>query len=86
MRVGKYISAYQKDYFSQPWFERDFMTYIDHLKYQECVKESANYFEGANVVNFDIIQNRCRGDQFEKSLKEHVTVYRNDFVNYSDKN
>ena len=42
MRIGKYIPPYQKDYFSEPWFERDFMTYIDHLKYQECVKEPAN--------------------------------------------
>ena len=83
--VGKYIPPYQKDYFSQPWFERDLMTYIDHLKYQECVRNPDNYFERTHVVNFDIIHDKCRGDQLKKPLKEHVTVYGNNFANYPAK-
>ena len=31
----KYIPKYEKDYFDLPWYERNLMSYIDHLKYKE---------------------------------------------------
>ena len=51
----KYIPRYQENYFELPWFKGDLMTYVDHLKYQECVKDPNDYFDGEKIVNFDII-------------------------------
>ena len=83
--VGKYIPPYEKDYFKQAWFERDLMTYIDYLRYPECVRDPDVYFKRVNVVYFDFIHNKCRGDPLKKSMREHDTVYKNDFVDYSAK-
>lgn len=38
----QYIPKYEKDYFDLPWYERDLMSYIDHLKYKEMPKEVQN--------------------------------------------
>ena len=56
------------------------MTYIDYLRYQECVRDPDVYFKRTNVVNFHIIHNKCRGNQLKKSMREHETVYKNNFV------
>ena len=78
----KYIPRYQENCFELPWFERDLMTYVDHLKYQKCVKDSNDYFDRAKIVNFDIIHNRCREYSFTNSMREHKTIYSDDFVKY----
>ena len=40
----KYIPRYQENYFELPWFERDFMTYVNQLKYQDYVKDLNQLF------------------------------------------
>ena len=77
-----YIPPYQEDYRKLPWYERDFITYINHLKYREMTDDPDNYFKNEKVINFDIINNGCRGDPLKKSIKEHKTVYQNDFKSY----
>ena len=78
----RYIPRYQKNYFEQECFERNLMSYIDHLKIHECTKDPNDYFNRVKVVNFDIIYNSCRGYLLMKSVKDQKTVYKNDFVAY----
>ena len=78
----KYIPRYQENYFELPWFDRDLMTYVDHLRYQEYAKDSNDYFDRAKIVNFNIIHNRCREDPLTKSMREHETISSDDFVKY----
>ena len=83
--AGKYIPRFQTDYFKLQWFERNLMTYFDHLKYQECAKNPDDCFDRVNVINFDIIHNNCRGDRFDKSVKDPKTVLKTNFVEYPNK-
>ena len=61
------------------------MTHSDYLKYQQCVSNPDSYFDRTNVVNFDIINNRCSGDCLIKPIKEHQTICKNDFVNFPER-
>ena len=83
--ASKCVPKYQKNHQDLKWFERDFMTYIDHLKYQECVINLDSYFDMTKVVNFDKINNRCRGDCLIKPIKEHQTICKNDFIIFQQK-
>lgn len=40
------------------------------------------YFKNKEVVNFDIISNKHRGDPLEKSIKDHKTVAVGDFKDF----
>ena len=48
--VNKYVLPYQKDYKDLPWYEKDFMTYIDCLKYKEMKENPDRYFDRANII------------------------------------
>ena len=52
-----YVLPQQVDYDKLPWYERDFMTYINDLKNKEMSNDPDNYFENKKVINFDIINN-----------------------------
>ena len=41
----KYILKYQKDCFKLLWYERDMMTYFDHLKCKEMRDDPDSYFK-----------------------------------------
>ena len=45
--------------------ERDFLSYLDDLKYEETVKNADKYFQDVTVINFDMIHHMCRGDPLE---------------------
>ena len=77
-----YVPPYQVGYDKLPWYERDLMTYIDHLKYREIADDSDYYFKNKKVINFNMILYQCRGDPLKKSIKEYKTVYNNDLRNY----
>ena len=32
--ASKYVSTYQEDYYKLLWYERDMMSYIDHVEYK----------------------------------------------------
>ena len=70
-----YVPQHQEDYFKLPWYERDLMTYIDHLKYREMADDPDYYFKNKIGRNFDMINDQCRGDPLKKSIKEHETVW-----------
>ena len=47
------------------WYERDgLLTRIDEI----------HYINNTNLINFNIIHHRCRGDKLEKTIKDYNTV------------
>lgn len=62
--------------------ERDFLSYLDDLKYEQTVKNTDEYFQKVKVVNFDMIHHMCRGDPLEKDISEHLAIKNSDLKNY----
>ena len=68
------------------WYERDgLLTYIDQLKYERFNSDPDKYLEKAQVINFDIIHNRCRGGYQTYSDKHYQTVVLSDVINMFQK-
>ena len=68
------------------WCERDgLLTYIDQRKYERFNSDPDKYLEKAQVINFDIIHNRCRGDYQTYSDKHYQTVVLSDSNKYVSK-
>ena len=65
--------------------ERDFLNYLDQLKYEETLRDPDNYFQPVKVINFDIIHHVSRGDPLEKSYDEHFSVKNKNFNTYDEK-
>ena len=61
------------------------MTYLNHLKYHIRAQNPDDYFDRVNVINFGITHNNCRRYRLEKSVKDHKTVFKTDFVEYPNK-
>ena len=80
----KYTPEFTHDYNNLPWYERDLMRYSDWLKFKEMIDDPDAYFKKKEVVNFDIIHHECRGEQLQKSYKEHKTVVLDDVKEYSN--
>ena len=47
-------------------------------KYEKICENRKEYFENAKIVNFDIINNECRGDPLEKSVEYYQTIKKDD--------
>ena len=54
------------------------MRYIDQLKYECFSEDSDGYLKKAEVVNFDIIHNLCRGTPRKNSDKHYQMVRTSD--------
>ena len=62
------------------WCERDeLLSYYYQLKSNEFLKSPDNWLENIEVVNFNTIHNKCRGDKMSKSVKDYKTVKKEDF-------
>ena len=61
------------------------MRYRDWIKYKEMSDSPDKYFKRKNVVNFDIIHHKCRGDPLQKTHQEHQTVSNDDLKNHPKK-
>lgn len=46
----KYILKYQKDCLKLLWYERDMMTYFDHLKCKEMRDDPDSYFKNVKEL------------------------------------
>ena len=77
-----YFPRHQKDYSDFPWYERDRVSYIDHLKYREMRDESNHYFQNVRVVNFGIINHGCCGDKLQGTYKDYKTIKNENLTNY----
>ena len=65
--ANKYVLRYQ-EHNTLPWWKRDgFPTYVDALKWEYFLENSDCHFKNIDVVNFDIIHNRRRGNPLENS-------------------
>ena len=68
----KYASEYSENYFSLPWYERDLITYFNHLIYKEMTDDPNFSFKNKKVINFDMIYHQCRGDPLKKKNRKRV--------------
>ena len=59
-----YRSKYVPKYTSPE--ERGFFSYLDDLKYKETLNNTDKYFKEVKVVNFDIINHKCRETHWKK--------------------
>ena len=67
-------------------YERDGpLTYIDQLIYERFTQDPGKYLGKAEVVNFQMIHNRCRGDKSTFYDKYYQTVFQSDVQKMSQK-
>lgn len=59
------------------------MWYFDYLDYKDMDDNPDNYFKNKRVINFDIINHWCWGDQLQKSIRENKTIICDGFSSYA---
>ena len=57
-----------------PKHEDDLHEILLRHEYERINKNKKDYFRKAEIINFDIIYNQCRGDPLKKSLKYYQTI------------
>ena len=62
--------------------DRDFLSYLNDLKYDAAMKNLHNYIKDLVIKNFHIIHHECRGDKLEKSYEYYHTIKDNELKNY----
>ena len=76
---NSYIPTKPKLYNEQD--KGDLDTRLQQADYGEIISNTDKYFEKVNIINFDLLHNRCRGDIFFKLyLKKRSTL--NLIINY----
>ena len=82
---NKYVPHCQQHNTLQ-WFEHGvLLTYIDALKCEPFLQNSDENFTNVEVINFDIIHNRCRGDSLENSVQNYEAIVGDNFEFYPQK-
>ena len=64
-----------------PYYPVNHYTLGDSLlrnKYEKIYENRKEYFENAKIVNFDIINNECRGDPLKNSVEHYQTIKKDD--------
>ena len=78
--VNKFVPNYVPE--NLKWFERNgLLTYTDQLKYSEFSSDPDKDLKEAEIVNFDVINARCRGDKQSLTDKHYQTVVSDDVKN-----
>ena len=83
--ADKYVRTYQEDYSKLPWYERDMMIYINHIKYRSMRDNPDSYFKNVKIVNFDMINHECRGDKLIGTCKDYKTIKSEHLTDYPKK-
>ena len=65
--------------------ERDFLSYLDDLKYEKYMEDPDTYFKNVKIINFDIIRNQILGEPMRKPIETYQTVHDADLVKYTPK-
>ena len=79
---NRYIPQFVKS--NLKWYERDgLITYINRLEYEKFEEDRDQYLKNINIINFDIIHNRCRNEPLENSIKNYKTVSTKDLKQMS---
>ena len=68
-----------------PVEERDFLSYLDDVKFDKFMENPDQSFQNTKIVNFNIIHHECRGDKLTNSYEHYQTVFKHDFENYIKK-
>ena len=55
--------------------ERDFLSYLDDIKYEKFMENPYQFFKKTKIINFDIIHHQCRGDKLEKPESCYQAVF-----------
>ena len=67
--VNNYIPSY-------PIYKDTLHDTLLRNKYQKINEDKKKYFSEAKIVNFDIINNECRGDPLQNSVKYYETIHK----------
>ena len=51
--------------------ERDFLSYLDDLKYEEAMANLDYFIKNIKIVNFDIIHHECGGCPLQNSYEHY---------------
>ena len=55
--------------------EMDLHTRFLISNYNSVISDPDSYFEKVKIINFDIINNVCRGDKLEHSVEYYETLF-----------
>ena len=66
-----YVNSYIPSY---PIYKDTLHDTLLREKYQKINENKKEYFSQAKIVNFDIINNECRGDPLQNSIKYYETI------------
>lgn len=62
------------------------MTAINQIKHERFAENWQKWLANHQVVNFEIIHDKCRSDILNKTLKKHQTISEMKLVSYPDVN
>ena len=81
------MSINENNYVSKyiPPEERDFLSYLDDLKYEKYMEDTDTYFKNIKIINFDIIRNQILGEPMRKPIETYQTVHDADLVKCTPK-
>ena len=66
-----------------PLEERDFLSYLDDLKYERYVMDPDAYFKNVKIINFNIIWNQLLGEPMHKPIETYQTAHEADLTKYT---
>ena len=80
--TGTYVPKYT------PPEDRDFLSYLDDLKYETFQENPDNYMKNVKIINFDLIHHQCKGDKLQHSEEHYQTVFAKNLIRHKneDKN
>ena len=68
-----------------PLEERDFLSYLDNLKYKETMKDPDAYFKSVQIINFDMIHHQCREDPLKMPPSYYQMITKEDVILFEEK-
>ena len=68
-----------------PLEERDFLSYLDDLKYEETMKDPDAYFKSVQIINFDMIHPQCRENPLEMPPSYYQMITKEDVILFEEK-
>ena len=67
-----YVPHYTPRY--TPPEQRDFLSYLDDLKFEEAMRDPDLFMKNVKIINFDINHHECRGTSLKNSYEYYQTV------------
>ena len=63
--------------------ERDFLSYLDDLKYKRYIMDPDTYLKNVKIINFDIIRNQILTEPMHKPIETYHPVHEVDLTKYT---